>query len=352
MKTFFKHLAFALLCISCTKNQTIFNAKNIVFDNFEKELSLRAKMFEFDSLVMAPLGIRHIDSFLLFKHHTGQYFFSIYNLHTNKFIGRFLQNGRGPNEFTNLAYWDEDILLNNERWLYMSDINLKKTIKFNLTNYLKTGGIHIETLNQHKDLQMKTHIINDSTFLAYMFTQNRNDVRVFYRKYFSTSDKQEEVNLTVKNINDFDEFNKLGGPEQIREDKKKMAKAMTFLNLIYIFDLEEPKNNLTLSPKGQRHVSLRELVQTGSRQNTMFYLDVRTTQEYIFALFLNQILEEWQRKPIDIEIHVFDWNGTPLYKLHIDEHLVNFCIDPVEKVMYAFDHEENIYQYDLSQIFQ
>jgi len=350
MKNFKQHLLFFFLCVCCTESRNIFNTTEKIFYNFDKEISLHAKVVGFDSIVTAPLSIFYIDSFLLFRHHTGDFFFSLYNLQTNKLVGRFLQRGRGPNEFISLSYWEEHILYNGERWLYMSDINLRSVIRFNLTNYLRSDDIDIVTLNQYNDLQMKTHVINDSTFLAYMFTQSNNGVRVFYRKYFSTSDQQEEINLTVKNVGDYDEFDKLGGVVRIREDKKKMVMAAIFMNRVHIFDLEEEKNNITLTPNDHRDISLSELARQSPLQTTIYYADVRTTQDYIFALFHNQLLGEWQRKPKNMEIHVFDWNGLPLYRLQIDEYLASFCVDPLEKIMYAFDYEENIYQYDLSKI--
>jgi len=299
---------------------------------------------------MAPLNIFFIDNFLLFKHHEGPFFFSLYNLQSNKFVGRFIQRGRGPNEFKNLSYLDEYSLQDNERWLYMSDNNLKRIIKFNLSCYLQSGSTQVELLHQYDDKQIgRTHIINDSTFLAYMFEQNKNGLRVFYRRY-STSGMQEEMNFTKKNIKNFEEFDKLWGGEQLNQDKTMIVRAMTRMNRIHIFNLNNPKSNITLIPKGQHHISLDELLQQPPSQAIVYYQYVKTTQNYIFALFHNQLLVELDQKPQKVEMHVFDWNGKPIYKLHFDEHIVGFCIDTTRKVMYAFDSEENVYQYDLSEI--
>ena len=346
-----KYLLFPLLCICCIENRNIFNATEKVFDHFNEEYYLQAKAINFDSIVMKPRGIFHIDSFLIFGLGRGHpHFYSIYNLQTNSFVGAFLQRGRGPNEFLSLNYWNNHSLQNNQRWLYLSAINEKQVIKFNLSDFLQSGSINIEILNQYKDLQMNTHILNDSTFLAYMFTQNNKDFRVFYRKYYSTSDKREEINLTKKNVRNYEEFNLLWAAEHIRQDGKKMAMAMSNMNRVHIFNLEEPTNNITLTPKGQKHILLSDLSQQ-SFHATVYYSAVKTTQDYIFALFHNQFFVDWQHcQSKKVEIHVFNWNGLPIYKLHIDECLSNFCIDPGKKIMYAYDHEENIYQYDLSKI--
>ena len=350
MKNSWKCILLFLLCTNCIEDRNIFNTKEVVFDNFKHELSLNAKAINFDTIVMAPINIFFIDNFLLFKHHEGPFFFSLYNLQSNKFVGRFIQRGRGPNEFNNLSYMDEYTLQDNERWLYMSDNNLKHIIKFNLSYYLQSGHTQVELLHQYDDKQIgRTHIINDSTFLAYMFAQNKYGLRVFYRRY-STSGMQEEMNFTTNNIKNFDEFDKLWGAEQLHQDKSMMVRAMTRMNLIHIINLSNPKSNITLTPKGQRHISLEELVQQPPTHTTVYYSCVKTTQNYIFALFHNQLLGEWQRKPQKVEIHVFDWNGCPLFKLHINEYLDSFCIDPTEKIMYAFDYDENVYQYDLSEI--
>jgi len=343
-------ISFSLLCTCCTINQNIFNTKEIVFDNFEREIPISGTVVNLDTIVMAPIGIYQVDSFLIFNHITGDYFFSLYNLQTKKFVGKFLQRGRGPNEFSNLSYWDEYTFQNNERWLYMSDNNLNCIFKFNLSGYFKTKTTQIELLHQYNGRQMKNHAINDTTFLSFMITFFDKEVRVFYRKYFSTSDRLEEIELTRKNVNGYEEFDKLWSAEYIRPDKKKMAMAMIHCNRIHIFDLEEFRNNITLVPKNQLNISLSELVKQDPLKTTIYYISTKATQDYIFALFQNIRISDYQQRLNKMEIHVFDWNGYPVFKLVVNEYINDFCVDWGTKIMYAFDYEENIYQYDLSHI--
>ena len=354
MKKFCKYIIFIVLCVNCTESRNIFNTTEQVFDGFEREFWLQAKPIHFDSIAAWPVQIYHFDSLLLFEHRSrsaSPHFFSIYNLQTNKFIGSFLQRGRGPNEFIELFFYDEHTLQDNDRWLYLTAANEKKIIKFNLSNFLQTGAIDVKLLHEYKGLQMTTHILNDSTFFAWMFTRSREGMRVFYRKYFSTSDKLEEINLTKRDIKDEDEFDILWATERIRQDKKKMVMAMHGMNKIHIFDLEEPKNNITLTPKNQKYESLSDLARLEPLQRITYYNGVTSTQDYIFALFLNQLVfDRHHGQSKGVEIHIFDWNGRPLYKLHVEEHLFGFCIDPIKKIMYAYDSDENIYQYDLSEI--
>ena len=345
-----KYTFCLLLFASCSENRNIFNANEVVFDSFEKEFSLHAQNVNFDSTLQAPINVFYFDDYLLYKHNRGPYFFSIFSLKSNRLVGRFLQHGRGPNEFADLSFFDEYSIQNQERWLYLSAINERRVLKFNLTDYLKSGATNIELLNQHEDLQMNTHVINDSTFLAYMYTNSDNDFRIFYLKYSSTSDTRKEINLTVNKITDYEEFNKLWAAEYIRQDKKKMAMAMLHMNRIHIFDLEEPKNNITLTPKGQGYISLKELAHQDPLQTAIYYNGVKTTQDHIFALFQNRLISDQPEQLKTVEMHVFNWDGFPQYKLHIDEYLSGFCIDQSRKIMYAFDYEENIYIYDLSQI--
>lgn len=347
------YIIFLSFCMSCTESRGIFNAKEMTYDVFEKEITLQAKAIRFDSTVLAPLGVNFIDGYLLFKHSPPiSFYYSLYDMQTKEFKGSFLRRGRGHNEFTNLKYWGEITFQDNDIWLYMSDFHKNNILRFNFTEYLRHGITDLKFLDHYEDPHMKNHIINDSTYLAYMFQwDNLNSaMRVFFRKYSTSIKEKEEIDLLKNDITTYEEFDKLGFSELLSPDKKKIAMAMLYMNMIHIFDLDDPKCNITLIPKDKPQPTLSELSQQDNLQSTIYYHGIGITRDYIFALFYDQLLSEFQHVPKQIEIHVFDWNGKPCYKLLINEYLADFCIDPLKKIMYAFDYSENIFQYDLSQI--
>lgn len=349
MKEIFQFIALSMLCIGCTEKRGFFNATEKTFGDFEQEISLKAEPVVFDSMPLSLLGVDYVDGLLLFKHSEMPYLFSIVNIETKKFISNFLRRGRGPDEFTYLSYWGESEVQNGDRWLYMSDINTNKIIKVNLTDFVESGLTNIELLDKYNGTQLQNHILNDSTFLVSMYYESEAGIRMFYRKY-SNKGILDIQDIDFVTVNDYDELDLFGMSEYLRPDKKKMAMSMMDMNRINIFDLENSKRNITLTPKGSVFVPPSELVQQDYTETMMYYHGMRTTQDYIFTLYVDQLLEEWQEESKPIEIHVFDWEGNPRYKLHIDEYLQDFCIDTDNNVMYAFDYSDNIYLYDLSRI--
>ena len=352
MKNSWIYLICISLCIGCIENKNIFNSIEITFENFEKELLLQSNVVPLDTTVMGISSIFLVDRFLLFLHsnRSSPYFFSVYDIKLNKFAGRFLNRGRGPSEFISLAFDGEYTLQNGENWLYLSAINEQQLYKFNLTSFLQSGISIMQLLYEYEGLQMRTRVLNDTTFLAYMFTQDKEGLRVFYRKFFSTSDNKIEIDLLKHHVHNYEEFDVLWTAQHIRPDKKKMALAMDQINRVHIIDLDDSETNISITPKGQYFVSLKELSQEEPLMTTTYYTDVKTTQDYIFALFQNQLFADLRTKPTKPEIHVFDWDGVPLYKLHFEERLRGICIDTVNKLMYGYDDYEIVYQYDLSQI--
>ena len=354
MKKFWIYLVCLSLCNSCVKSRNIFNSTEITFENFKKEFLLKARIVPLDTSVMGISGIFLVDNFLLILHlRTVPFFLSAYDMESNEFAGGFLHRGRGPNEFISLSFDGEYASQNGDNWLYMSAINEHQVFKFNLTSYVQFRDLDMQLLHEYEEsqgLQMRTRVLNDTTFVAYTFVQDKNGLRVFYRKYFSTSDDKVEINLLNHHVKNYEEFDVLWSAQHIRPDKKKMALAMERMNRVHIIDLDDTENNITITPKGQRYVSLKELSRVEPLQTTTYYVDVKTTQDYIFALFQNQLFADFRVKPDKPEIHVFDWKGFPLYKLRFEECLGGFCIDTVKKIMYAYDNFEIVYQYDLSEI--
>ncbi len=335
--------------MGCTEKHSIFNATEKKFGEFAQELTLKPEPVIFDSMPIGVPGIHYVDGFLLLHHYELPYFISLYDLKTKKYIGQFLRRGRGPEEFISLSYWDDSEIQNGDRWLYMSDDVTQNHIKFNLTDFVESGTTNVEYLYKYNGSHINDNILDDSTFIASMYTSNEDGFRVFYRKY-SSKDILDIEDIDFATIGDLSELEMLVGAGHIRPDKKKMVMAMTWMDRVNVIDLKNPKRNITLTPEGSVFVTPGELVQQERIDQVIHHAECVATQDHIFVLYHNQPLGEWQREPKEVEIRMFDWNGKPLYKLHVNEYLASFCIDTDNKAMYAFDYSDNIYRYDLSQV--
>lgn len=349
MKNIWIFITLSILYAGCVQKREFFNATEKSFGDFEREITLKAEPVIFDSLIIAPLGIHYIEGHILIEHYDMPYFYTLYDTDTNSFVGELIVQGRGPNEFISPSYWDDSSIQDGDRWIYMSDNSIQCIFKVNLTDFIESGATNTIILNKFNDHQRISNIVNDSTFIAFSYGNNIDGIRTFYRKY-SSKNVLDIEDIDFATIGDLSELEMLVGAGHLRPDKKKMVMAMTWMNRVNIIDLENPKRNITLTPEGSVFVPPSELVRQERMDQVIHYAGSVSTQDYIFALYHNQPLGEWQERPKEVEISVFDWKGNPCYKLHIDEYLAGFCIDTDNKAMYAFDYSDNIYRYDLSEV--
>jgi hypothetical protein len=344
-------LVFLLIVgVGCTSNRDkVFNAETIKYGDFATELHLIPEPLTFSEPVMGILNIMHVREFIIFKHHSNSHFYSAYDAETGNFIGDFGRQGRGPNEYTLLNSWKEYISDNDRTDLYLSDMNLKRIVTFDLKQFAQdTARLQkFSTLKNYSDMHMRNHVVNDTLFLAYMYDMQSGDV--YLRKYSTSIDEISRLPMLRNPVHNYDEFDRLWGSSLISHDGNKFVMAMLHMDRINIFDLNDPDKSISLMPSEASTPSLSDLVNMDPNRRKIYYEGVDHTDELIFALYHNQLLSEWQKKTKGVELHVFDWLGNPVAKLVVDEYLANFCIDETHKVIYAFDYSENIYRYDISE---
>lgn len=69
---------------------------------------------------------------------------------------------------------------------------------------------------------------------------------------------------------------------------------------------------------------------------------------YIFALYIDQA-EMGGKYPFKSKtVHVFDWEGRPVYKIQLDKEISWITLDPQNNRLYAQGEDDSIWAYDVS----
>ena len=87
-----------ILLISCSKSNTYKEFNDLTFEDFKLKKTLTGNMLHFDSLIMRPSSLKVIDSLLIVVEPSMNRLFSIFNLKSNKLVGKRIDKGQGPKD--------------------------------------------------------------------------------------------------------------------------------------------------------------------------------------------------------------------------------------------------------------
>lgn len=124
---------------------------------------------------------------------------------------------------------------------------------------------------------------------------------------------------------------------------------MIFQDQLNIYDIRNPLKSISVTLNNSSN-SLLENSQTIMPLKKEFFVDVRNSQEKIFALYVNQNRKEWATGDKPAQILVFDWSGNPICKLETKEKIIRIDIDSKKNQLYGLSEKQEIILYDLNNI--
>lgn len=337
-------LIFSIISILSCKEHPLFTNKPVQISKFPKEVTLKAEKINTEIIGINNLYI--IDSiFISFKARGSEGFFSCYSLPDFHLLGNCISSGRGADEFLTLTYNKQFIKEPSTIKMWISSHLSREVSELNL----------ISSIKEQKTIFGKRFLldsiassywfnINDSLFASYSSSDN-----LYYTIYNLKTQKQlTRSNIYTKNIKFDPSIFDITGV--MSPDKTKIALAMFSLNHIIIHSVDGEN----IKPLTIYHTSntIQEISQLDFIDRKTFYSDIRATNEYIFALYLNRTGKiEDQEINKGIEIHIFDWNGNPIQKLNIPNYIRFFDIDQKNGYIYGLNpYNEEIFRYNIKSI--
>lgn len=353
MKLIYTILISTILCY-CQNNNSIdsknlFIGKTIIINDFLKTLAIKGEHIPISNL--GADAMYTVDTFLLFISAKTDTFYSIYSTTSNKHLLNVLPKGRGNNEFINISYplfstCDSSgvkISFLNRNFLHINTINITKSVKYN-TTYLENQVIDVDIEPETKG----AFLLNDSLlFYHYFKYDTRNEYYSIYNlKHKSFIQEDSIYKSPLPNIGDIFLWNNFSC---FNQQKNTYATAMQFLNQINIYSLERRKAISLIY--GNNISNFKEVVECPMPEKYTYYVDFISSSKYIFGLYANQTRKNWAlEENLPVEIHVFDWDGNPKFKITMQEKLAKIAINEKQNVLYGMTQEEDVYTYNLSQI--
>lgn len=138
--------------------------------------------------------------------------------------------------------------------------------------------------------------------------------------------------------------------DAMKPDGSKIVQVMKHLPQINILDIHTG-NIVGYRMKDGPDFSLLE---TDMKSMNVYYNCVHADDNYIYATYWGK--EPWNdhlgvELPTFNTIHVFDWNGKPLYQLVTDQSFFRVWSDPVRKRLYTINlNNDEVYYLDLEDL--
>ncbi|GHV27018.1 hypothetical protein FACS1894176_08480 [Bacteroidia bacterium] len=325
-----------ILIQSCSDEKQTFFSGTLKTIRFEKEYAVTGEHVNVDSIGIKDVTV--MNDFLIAGVYKQPYFAQIYDLKTLSFIGNFFYKGAGPNDFGYIDIikkeypyiWVQDRMYQNVRM-----IDLKESILNNQTvikNEMKYLDV-VEPLN--------AFYVNDTCLLIKSFDTKKG---LHYFRYNPVNAQlRHDVSMYNYPITSDILYTKMTPlSDCMKPDGSKIASLSGILDQIDILDITHPQKSISVTTTNHQY-DYNYINNTNSDDMQTFYFSYPyCSDNLIFALYKNNDTKQKN----NIELHIIDWNGNPLYKLLLDREIEFFTIDFDNGFMYGTSPtEERVYRY-------
>lgn len=328
---------FVFFLFSCTKQENSFRGKIKYVPIFKNEATLKGEIdTEIDTI--APLQIDFFSPYVITTVYKSKYFTKIYNTSTKEDLGYYCSKGIGPKEFLSLGILNQK----QENPLWLQDYANKTVYNIDIAKTIKNKEPYIRKKFSFNEIEdpLQLFYISDSLLLIKSYEKSKG---VIYRWYNPTLKLflENEISLYTEILTQKDLNNVMTLADCLKPDGSKIASLTGTLNQIDILNLKDNSKNFSFTTN-KRIITWNDIHE---KKIEDYYISLpRCNNHTIFALFQNK--KNNNRK----EIHVINWEGEGLYKLHIKEDLRDFNINWNKEIIYGIDNNDIIYKYDISNL--
>ena len=274
-------------------------------------------------------------------------FFKAYLLDDYSYIGEYVVQGRGPGELL-CPDLSGCYQCNGETRCYVLDIMLGQSYSFNLRDSANMNSL------------VKISDLPDNSLYAYpyqdslQFVVNVEDDQFRFNVLDKSGSNVRKFSLYPENISAEKYLPQLGNSVAVNSNKGIAALVMLGIPQINYFNLESGTVYSIATDKKYR--DWRNLISAAADVNkymkaTQYYANAASSRDYVFALYSNRSIEDIMHRTENgcPHIHIFDWEGTFLYDITVDEDISRIDYDSKRKNLYGVNINTNeIFRYDLS----
>ena len=354
-------ILFALLVLlsSCSLHH-----EDAVFEHID----LRSEIIDIKSAdLIDPVEVIIFDSLLIIKNSpVSSYMFTIADVKNDVVIKHFGTEGRGPREQLSSFLFEKSRI---DRCFDTYNLQLLQYQRINIDSALQKDNFFYEPVAEFKQTgdDINDHnfshpvimkAINDSIYIAMDFYDNH--IFGLYKEgqlvgtYLEYPGETYDANLNKMKLELYQ------GEIKVNSDEQLFAFTAHYSDWLIIGKVVEDSirkvhSNYSYLPdyvvEGGRYFST-------SRNSKLGHFNLQVCSSFIFTQESSKTINESLRgtrisKTSDV-IKVYDWSGTPKYKLCLDHKVTAYAINEQEKLLYAIATipEPIILKYSLRKIYE
>ncbi len=286
-----------------------------------------------------------VDNCLILSFSGRDYEYSLFDINEGKTVVDFLKHGRGPNETVSVTGVTQIV---NYHGVKAIVVDSTPDFKVKLIDFesLKSTGKEV-VLKEFRDDR------HQGDCLFTMITDDGILVKTAYDKDIFSFKLLDSLNFhTQRTYKVFGEgsylmnFNYLGAYSALNVGADIMALAMNHLDKINFLDLSGDHHFSTTVDKRCRKDNMSQ-IRSGSICKHVYYKCLTSTEEYLYALYVNEPYDVVYDRSYEPLLQVFDWDGNPVAQYHIHEPLISIAVSEDGGVLYGTSDDEVIYEYKL-----
>ncbi len=314
-----------------------------VYGKFPEEISLTSRSFEIDTIMFRyPYRVRRSgEDIFMFDLHNVDYFYHLFRFEDPdyRYTTSFGKRGEADDEI--IVADDIRIGENGEIWT-LSDPK-KQLWRYGREEdgqFTKQEVVHLSD----SLIQLWNFVIyDDSTFIL---PDYRNNSRFMMIDRQGSLVKRMGTLPTVKNTRLLAENPLLlGNPwfNYIHYNPRNgiLASVTQLGEVLEIYDLKNDTIIIKYGPGGEPRFEDQNGFGAPVRESISGFIEVKVTDNYIYAVFNGRTFQEMVRAPQRIEggnnIYVFDFAGNPVRRYLLDCYIMGFDVDEERGVIYALD---------------
>lgn len=320
------YLISTILLIGCSGYKTnSYCNKGLVLEDISPAKHIKGGEIAKGSELNGSDGLQLTDDYIIVSFPDRENIYSAFDLN-GKFLLEFGQMGYAENEFLtcqlNKQHWGNSFVVNDVNAGQLRVVDLEKTLADRVTSVNK----HIKTGAYSTNAQ----VLPDESIL--FLQQVEDNFKLIIKRQGNVKLEKDMYEPTPFPFPAYHCFS------CVNSDGKILAFPMVYINQVNFYDL---------STNDKYSVSLYDAPATYDNDNChIYYCSVCSDGKYIYALFMNQSLEDSFDKFQKSEIHQFDFRGNLIQTYLCNEYLIDIDVSN-SGIIYGLGCNEILYKYEM-----
>lgn len=325
-----------LLIYSCKPNQSYPGSTSFDLQDFGEPVLLKGTAMDFDEILMKPVKITLIDSFLLMKNINTEQCIHLFNTYSRKKIGERIAFGTGPDEMI-----DPRVVGMDENRIWILDKNRRVLNEYDADCFFNQDSLKLEGKITFSDFCNSIIPLADKGFVSLTFNDE-------YKRLLFTDRQGKNLGLkgdypVAENLISYmEKIEGFIGDVVANSVGDRIIVTCKRTDLIEVYNGE---GNLLKRLHGPDHF-LPAIHQEGEHVRSDAGLDREAyfcplaVGDHMFVLYSGK--EAKKGDYLMNNLFVFDWNGVPVKYYRLDVPLFDFAVDAENKTIYGLtDYPES-----------